>query len=154
MATDATNDAIHGHRHLAANDSTARHKNDYSTMNSAIHIYNCTDATEKIVDAFGEYSVADWRAAHPGEEPLRDMVVARDKPLVGRELTTEEERALASGALEAFNTSNMLPVVDESVPRFEPYDPRDDDGSLPWKRRVWLCVEITKTFPWLTITRY
>lgn len=64
---------------------------------------------------------------------------------------------MAGQVLTAFEAEHPAPIRDESMPRFEPYDPRDyvdDEPSIPWKRRVWLSVEISSQFPWLTISRY
>lgn len=84
---------------------------------------------------------------------VRDVCCLCKPKLFGRELSTEEERTLANSALEAFTTAHPSPIVDESVPRLEPYVPRETP-SIPWSRHLWLRIEVSTTFPWLTITRY
>lgn len=139
------------HRHFAANDSTARHKNDYSMIHhdSKGHEEACKKAApDDICTNCGAYEFG----------LVRDICQQCKTKLFGRELEPAEERSMAADSLARFKAENPRPLVDESVPRFPPYDPSDRGGyEWPWTWRERfslsrLSVQTRAQFPWIRIT--
>lgn len=141
------------HRHFAANDSTARHKNDYSMIHhdSKGHEEACKKAApDDICTNCGVYELG----------LVRDICQQCKTKLFGRELEQSEERSMAEASLARFNAENPRPLVDESVPRFGPYDPYlHHDYERTWTTRlnVWstnhyLRIQTRARFPWMRVT--
>lgn len=89
---------------------------------------------------------------------VRDICQQCKAKLFGRELTTEEERALAIKVLE-WNEKNhpRAHSADHQVPHFEPYEPYEDyEDERMWTTRfsIWtpghyFRIETRSRFPWI-----
>lgn len=88
---------------------------------------------------------------------VRDICQQCKTKLFGRELEPQEERALASGALNAFLAVHPSPIVDHDVPRFEPCEPYEDYEEKwtwtvrfsMWTRKYYFRIETRARFPWI-----